>query len=530
MSEIQRSIANALNHQGATGSGRRAVLPAPVRGWNTRDPQSNMHPAFAIVLDNWFPEAGVIRTRPGSRVYADTRASADVGTLASQTAGAESRLFAFTSSGVYDISAIDPADVTSGAAPVAIPTAITSNRWRTANLNGQVIAVNGVDEPIRIDAGGAAQAHGFAPKTGYTLRTRDLTQVLTHQNRLFFTEKDSTKLWYGELRSLTGGLASIDLGLVNAAGGNLAALGTMMHDSGTGVDDHLVVITTNGTVFIYQGTDPADLASSWALRGVYYIGAPVGDKPILQLGTDLAVITVDGIVPLGQFMRGGRSQAQYALSTAIDSTVREYVREHGAAVGWEGVLHPTESWILFNAPREAGPAYQFVMNSQTKAWCRFTGMPANCWAVWKDRLFFGAASGKIWEAGVGTSDGGEPVSAFARTAYSMLGSQYAKQAHRLRAHIESGSTEPVGVSLSADYDRTPALPAPSQLGVEGGRWDIGRWNEARWGTGVARHRAWVKVTASGVAFSVALLAGLRTARATYNGAEMLYDQTTGAAN
>ena len=407
MTEMQHAIAQALQHHTAQGTGRRGTMPAPVRGLNTRDPEANMHPAFAITLDNWFAESGVIRTRAGSRVFAETGAGTPIQTLVSQVAGAEKRLFAVSETALFNVSDPDEDDPAVGITEVVVSTAITSGRWRSANLGGHVVMVNGIDEPIRIDAAGDAEAHGFSGATGHPLVATTLSQVVTHQNRLFFTAADSTKLWYGDLRAITGELSSIDLGLVSASGGNLAAVGSVTLDTGQGVNDLLAVISTRGAVYLYAGTDPAS-ANSWSLQGVFQIGAPVGNKPLLQLGGDLIVITVDGFVPLLQFIRGGRSQTQYALSDPIGSLARDAARDYSNVEGWEAVLHAPAGWILFNTPR-IGAAYQLVMNSQTKAWCRFVGMPAQCWATWKDRIFFGAADGKIWEANVGSADGENPI-------------------------------------------------------------------------------------------------------------------------
>ena len=527
MSELQRAIALAQQHATAEGSGRRATLPAPVQGLNTRDPEARMKETFAIQLDNFFPESGVISTRTGSEVYAETGATTPIGTLAAQLAGTAERLFAISADTVYDISDPDEDDPSMDVAAVTIPTAITSSRWRSANLNGQLIMVNGVNAPIRIGTDGTAVAHGFSGATGHSLDPDTLNQIAVHQNRLFFTAKESTKLWYGGLRSVTGELSSIDLGLVNARGGHLAAVGSITLDAGEGVDDILAIITTNGSVFLYQGTDPGT-AANWRLAGIFQIGPPIGDKPILQLGSDLVVITVDGFVPLMQFIHQGRSQAQYALSDPIGSLARQLAAQNRDLSGWEAVLHATAGWVVFNVPHR-GSNRQLVMNSQSKAWCRFRGMPAECWATWKDRLFFGRSGGEVWEADHGTKDGDKPIRAICRTAYSHLGSPYSKRARRLRAHIESPSTEPVAVGLSADYDRTPNQPVPAQLSAEGARWNIDTWDNARWGAGVARHRQWKKVSAGGVAFSVTISADARSDRATYFGADLLYDQSRGAA-
>lgn len=53
----------------AQGAQRTALpftrIDAPVGGWNTRDSEDNLPPTDALELDNWWPDIGEIRTRPG---------------------------------------------------------------------------------------------------------------------------------------------------------------------------------------------------------------------------------------------------------------------------------------------------------------------------------------------------------------------------------------------------------------------------------------------------------------------------------
>jgi hypothetical protein len=51
--------------------------------------------------------------------------------------------------------------------------------------------------------------------------------------------------------------------------------------------------------------------------------------------------------------------------------------------------------VIVNVPTLAGQtSYQYVMNTITGAWCRFTGWNAQCWALFNDKLFFGAPGGR----------------------------------------------------------------------------------------------------------------------------------------
>src|SRR6516162_7941264 len=44
--------------------------PAPLAGWNTRDPFEVMEPTDAILLDNWFPDFQGLTSRGGSLTFA----------------------------------------------------------------------------------------------------------------------------------------------------------------------------------------------------------------------------------------------------------------------------------------------------------------------------------------------------------------------------------------------------------------------------------------------------------------------------
>ena len=61
-----------------------ASVPAPVGGWNARDPLSMMRPEDAVILENWIPRTADVTTRRGA-AYHLTDLPAKVRTLASYT-------------------------------------------------------------------------------------------------------------------------------------------------------------------------------------------------------------------------------------------------------------------------------------------------------------------------------------------------------------------------------------------------------------------------------------------------------------
>ena len=325
MSELQQAIALAEQHKTAKGVGRRNVMPAPVGGWNTNDPLANMEPTYATQMDNYFPERGRVVGRKGYAQFADTTDSGAIETLFSYRNGTTETLYACSPTKIYDVTA--PGSITE-----AVATGITNGRWSTVNMNGNAIFVNGVDTPLRIDGTGSFVAHGFTgPATVGNLET-----VTVHKNRLYFTAKDSSKFWYGGNNAITGALTDFDLSNVVSAGGNIAAIGSLSMDTGSGVDDLLAIFMDQGQVLIWFGDDPGDVAR-WGLQGIFQLGPVVGDRPLVNLGADLICITADGYIPLLQFLDAGREQRP-ACRLGRDSAQRDGIgsalqRSHGLAGG-----------------------------------------------------------------------------------------------------------------------------------------------------------------------------------------------------
>ena len=94
--ELQHAIARAAQHESATGQGRRSVIPAPVGGWNTQDPQAAMEAIYAIQCENYFPERGRVVGRRGCKLYADGVGTGNVKTLFNWVSGVENKLFAIS--------------------------------------------------------------------------------------------------------------------------------------------------------------------------------------------------------------------------------------------------------------------------------------------------------------------------------------------------------------------------------------------------------------------------------------------------
>lgn len=519
MVALQNAIARAKAYRTAQRSGARAVMPAPVRGLNTQDPEGAMDALYATALVNWFPDRGRVITRKGSTEYVDISGEmGEIGTLHTWLSGGDSKLFAFSASSVWDVTDPDSPseDVSSG---------VTNAFWRGANSNGNSVFVNGVDTPLRVDAMGDFVAHGFS---GTGLAVTNLNTVTLHRNRLYFTEKDSSKVWYGGTDSVTGTLTAFDLGGVVPEGGNCLAIGTISLDTGEGPDDILAIFMSRGQVVIYTGGDPS--SSDWALSGIFNLSPVIGPRPLVKLGGDLIAITADGYMPILQFLGAGREQRQLALSDKIAPTVSRAVARFGTEAGWQAIYAGETNWLLFNLGDQGGGAgVQHVMNTTSGAWTTFEGMPARCWEEFGGKLYYGTAGGRVIEANAGDTDDGSRIRYYARGAYNYLGSPYDKHLRMVRPNfLNDRASVNVRFGVVADFDaRDPSFNTIS-LVSEGTLWDEGLWDEFLWAEGEQTFRDWIMVDVRGSAMAAVTDLYGQGGELSWTVTDVLYDSVPGS--
>jgi hypothetical protein len=99
------------------------------------------------------------------------------------------------------------------------------------------------------------------------------------------------------------------------------------------------------------------------------------------------------------------------------------------------LTHGASNMLLVNVPvTQDTLSYQFVMNTITKAWCRFTGWNASCWTEFGGDIYF--ASGlKVIKANIGANDSGQPIIGVCAQAYSSLGVNAQKEITLVRPNF-----------------------------------------------------------------------------------------------
>lgn len=467
--------------------------PAPVRGWDAKSSLAQMKPDAAIVLDNWFPEASQVQVRRGFESYA-TGMTGDVESLMDYASGSAQKLLAAANGALWDVSS-------SGAAS-SLASGFTSDRWQHTNMGtagGQfIIMVNGADTCQKFDGTSVTSNSITGPST-----PADLIGVTLHDRRLYFVEKNSLKFWYLAVGTISGAATSFDLAPLCRRGGYLMAIGSWTRDGGSGPDDIAVFLTSEGEALLYSGTDPGD-ATKWSLVGVFHVGAPIGRRCMMKVGADLVLITVDGFLPLSRVLPIDRSAPQTALSDQIQNAVTDATRLYKDNFGWQGVLYPAGHYGLFNIPVvESTTMHQYVVNLQTGAWARFKNQNANCWAVYQDGLYFGGASGVVYQADTGTDDDGSTISADVRTAFDYFDRRgELKRFTMFRPLLSSEGAIPLALDLSVDFESRLTAAVTQLVGSATPPWDTTLWDTEQWAQDIGVSKDWQSVVGLGYCASV----------------------------
>ena len=503
-------------------TGRRTTLPAPTKGLNTRDAFASMNPEYATALDNYFPDHGAVRLRRGSSLYvATTGATEYVLTLFPHYSSEVSKFFAINNGILWDIT--DPTDIAN------TTFGLQGSRWNHTTLNGHTILVNGLDEPLRIQSDGTlADPHGLTNGVDSNAALPAFSNVFAYKNRVFFVEKDSQSIWYSGIASIAGELNKFDLVFVAPEGGKVITIGDMTIDAGSGIDDLFLVFLEHGVVLVYSGIDPAASdATGFRLVGKFKIGSLVGDRPLVNVGGDLFAHTVDGIASMSELLQRGRSgQTRVTLSDAIAPTIREQAEFYSSIEGWDSILHPPASWLLFNSPNPSGE--QFVMNTQTGAWCRFRGWDARCFARWEDRLFYGGNDGRIVEVNVEGDDAGSAIDGDVQTAFNYLGTPQDKRITMGRSVVEADRSVAIQLGATVDFGERAQLNTPTELELQGDAiWGKATWDVTPWNPGVVHLRSWHAINRVGAAVSVRLKTRTSAAQVSLYATDIIYERAPG---
>lgn len=497
-------------------------MEPPVQGLNNRDSLDGLEPNEALELINWVPDIGYMRTRRGYVPYADLPdVDTPVETLIPLNLTTGSHLLAVADLKIFDVTnpeEITPLEITTEVRVRALPEPLASNRMTYTQFKSRAILCQQGITPMIYEPDGAGNytlesgvfTEWFDPELPLPPRlvTSNLVKPLVFKGRVIYADAELLSIWYCQAGSYQGEITEFPLDSVFQRGGTVKMLFTWSKDTGDGMDDMLVIMSTTGETVIYQGDDPDD-ALGWEMIQRYQLPSPISDLGIDRIGAETIVITDDGYINLSEALSQGSVSDYATFSGKIARLVRNDLDYYQGNYGWQAVFYPHGNMMIFNVPtQENKQHYQHIFNTRNGAWTTFKGWNANSFASFDDFLLFGTIDGRIMVADRGTSDNGEYIQSECITAYFQFGDA-SQTKHMTAMTLIQNHTFPSAFDINALADfRRPNLPAlvkPPEKNV--GTWDISQWDEDYWGVGrgIVSGKKWrrpIQATGHSIAFSV----------------------------
>lgn len=474
------------------------TLPAPTGGLNARDSLDTMDINDAIVMDNYLPSENKVMLRKGYILY--TNLGCRISTLAEYRKPGHNKLFACGNGDIFDISNKEQIK--------KLASGFSHNAWQYIQFKDRLILVNGYDNPQLYYVSDNVGIWETASFSGSNLQTFKLINVSVSKQRLFFVEKGSLNAWYSQgVGEVQGTLLKFDLSAIFRRGGELLAITSWTQDAGQGVDDLTVFITSEGEVAVYSGNDPSD-ASDWSLRGVYQMSRPIGYKCTMQYQGDVVIISEDGYIPMSKALSVDKANSsQISFSDKIRGLVLERTRMSKDKAGWQSIIYGRGGYAIFNVP-VSQQFEQHVVNVNSGAWCRFTGIRSFCWGTFNNRLYFGSDEG-VFLFDEGYSDNGVHICGIVEQAYTDFGNTNLKRIQLINPRTKSSTQYALVVYINMDFS-SQQYDYAENIGDDGHyKWQKTPWSSFRdpkgskWATLKGKIRSqWIGTSAVGFKASI----------------------------
>lgn len=450
---------------------RDFILSAPIQGLNVRDNIDAMDPLYAITMDNYIPLDSKIQLRPGFSKHADLSGIGKIYGLASYRKPNNNRFIAISNGKAYNI--------TSGANITELGSISGNVECQKVQYKDRLFFVNGSSTPKMFYIDDNNDAHfedwGFS---GTNLLDGKIINAAVSKEFLWFVERGSLKAWYSaQAGNVSGTLNSFDLSQISKYGGELIAVADWTVDGGQGIDDLTIFVTSEGEIFVYSGSNP-NSASSWELKGSYKMSKPIGYNCLMPYQGDIVIISEDGYIPLSRALALGASgQSNYAFSDNIRGLVLDRTANGKNKTGWQGVIYTKRGYGIFNVPIDQ-TFEQHVINVNTGAWCRFTGINSYRWCEFEGNLYF-ASSKIVYKFDDGWSDDGLEIEGHIEQAYNNFGTNALKRIQLLNPKTKCTNNYNLVIYTNIDFEEQKVDYYTSINIDDGTKWNIAKWNIAK---------------------------------------------------
>lgn len=342
------------------------LMPAPIGGWNAKDPLHAMPESDAVQLVNYFPDVGTVKRRGGTRWRNDTGdANDDVHQLfplqqyvfylwKDASAGFTAKLNRWSFTGGTDVNV-------SGAVVFD-----TTNEYTWTVFKNYVFAFSlGAFDPFYVTTAGNAATLAY---TGGPAALTDLTGGDSYKGRLYLVDF-TTNIYYSGIDSIAGPLSTYNLDMFMRKGGFIAAVASTTKQGGDSNEARLVAITNFGELFVFAGDYPGSV--TWELVGRYELSPPLGPRCFAYRGSDLFVLTFEGAVGLNEILSGIKTGDRFSTISDKISSAWATMANQSADTFYETPIYTTymPAFRMFIVhTRNWG---EWVQNTVTGAWTVF---------------------------------------------------------------------------------------------------------------------------------------------------------------
>jgi hypothetical protein len=474
------------------------IIPSPTDGWDQISPLAEMDPKRAPILTNWVPRPGYVEARQGYFAWSKP-STAPVESLMVYRPPSGESMFAAAGSSIYDVS--------SYGLSTPVVTGLGSARWQyVGNFTPSGAAtvlqcVNGTD--LMQQWNGTAWSNPSITGLDAGDTTASFINIFAQKQRLWYIVKNSTKVYFMPTQAISGAVAGKqDFGALFSRGGYLIAMADWTIDGGNGPQDYAAFISSRGQVALYAGTDPTN-ASVWSLVGVFQIAPPIGYRCAYSIGSDVGIITQQGVLPISQVLPFDPSaDRSVAITARIQNAMATASQVGSGFFGWQLMSFPMQQLLFLNVPEaENETQIQFVMNTLTGAWAEFTGWNANTFDIFEDKLYFGDNNGFVNQGYSGLADGATGVTLDMQCAFNWF-DEPGKEKRMTMIQPLLTTQGNVTPALSVDTDfATSLVQNVINISATGVLWDSAIWDVSLWPSGSTNFIQWLSVEAIGHAFA-----------------------------
>lgn len=257
-----------------------------------------------------------------------------------------------------------------------------------AYISNRALIAGGIDHPITFD-GTSFATSAFTTTTGQD--PAEFDGVIAHQDRPFFWRTGvDLDFYYGEVGGITGALSQFPLSRLGNIEGSIQSMYSMTVDAGHGMNDVLVIFTTEGNIVAYEGLNPGD-AQDWRQLNRLKIAPTISKHGFVQVGGDTWLLTSQGLVSAQDTMRSAKLALVNSVSRAVQKELVAQIKEGGE---WQVHKSADASMVIINRVFN-GVATQHILSTESDAW--FTAdYPAQFWHNIGTTTGFTAINGDLY--------------------------------------------------------------------------------------------------------------------------------------